>query len=242
MSAGVTRRRRLPRTARVFGALIVSTLAVAGCVGQNSPSGNGGNGGGGNGGSSSHTLVIARNMDLIDTDPSTAICDTCQIVFAATYQTLVTLANDNHTLVPEVATSWSANSDHTVWTFKLNPKAKFSDGTPVTSADVAFSLLRLKNLAGSASYLVSFMKGVTTPDPHTAVVTLTRPDWEFPNQMSATYTSVLNSKEVKSQRRHGRGQRPQDRPRRPLVPVALGRQRSLHAAELHVRPAGDHGR
>jgi peptide/nickel transport system substrate-binding protein len=137
-------------------------------------------------------------MDLIDTDPSTAICDTCQIVFAATYQTLVTLANDNHTLVPEVATSWSANANHTVWTFKLNPKARFSDGTPLTSADVVFSLLRLKNLAGSASYLVSFMKGVTAPDPQTAVVTLTRPDWEFPNQMSATYTSVLNSKEVQA--------------------------------------------
>ena len=165
MTAEVYKRRLAPRTARVFGILMVSMLALAGCVGQNSNP-NGDNSGGNKGGS--HTLVIARNMDLIDTDPSTAICDTCQIVFAATYQTLVTLANDNHTLVPEVATSWSANANHTVWTFKLNPKAKFSDGTPVTSADVSFSLLRLKNLAGSASYLVSFMKGVTTPDTHTA--------------------------------------------------------------------------
>ncbi len=196
MTAGVSKRQRMPRIARVFGTLVVSTLALAGCVGQGSNSSNGGTGGGNKGGS--HTLVIARNMDLIDTDPSTAICDTCQIVFAATYQTLVTLANDNHTLIPEVATSWSANANHAVWTFKLNPKARFSNGTPVTSADVKFSLLRLRNLAGSASYLVSFMKGVTTPDPHTAVVTLTRPDWEFPNQMSATYTSVLNSKEVQA--------------------------------------------
>ena len=195
MTARETKRQRTPRMAKVLGTLMVSTLALAGCVGQNSNNSNGGAGGNKSG---SHTLVIARNMDLIDTDPSTAICDTCQIVFAATYQTLVTLANDNHTLVPEVATSWSANANHTVWTFKLNPKARFSDGTPVTSADVVFSLLRLKNLAGSASYLVSFMKGVTAPDPHTVVVTLTRPDWEFPNQMSATYTSVLNSKEVQA--------------------------------------------
>ncbi len=197
MTAGVSKRRRTPRIARVFGALMVSTLAIAGCVGQNSNNSGGNNSGGGNK-STSHTLVIARNMDLIDTDPSTAICDTCQIVFSATYQTLVTLANDNHTLIPEVATSWSANATHTVWTFKLNPKAKFSDGSAITSADVKFSLLRLKNLAGSASYLVSFMKGVTTPDPETAVVTLTRPDWEFPNQMSATYTSVLNAKVVQA--------------------------------------------
>src|SRR5262249_20160431 len=114
MIAEVHKRRRVPRTARVFGILMVTMLALAGCVGQNSntPSGNSGSNKSG-----SHTLVIARNMDLIDTDPSTAICDTCQIVFAATYQTLVTLADDNHTLIPEVATSWSANSDHTVWTF-----------------------------------------------------------------------------------------------------------------------------
>jgi peptide/nickel transport system substrate-binding protein len=189
------KRRYAPRTARVFGILMVGMLALAGCVGQNSNNPSGNEGGSKSG---SRTLVIARNMDLIDTDPSTAICDTCQIVFAATYQTLVTLADDNHTLIPEVAKSWSANSDHTVWTFKLNPKAKFSDGTPLTSDDVKFSLLRLKNLAGSASYLVGFVKGVTAPDPQTVVVTLTTPDWEFPNQMSATYTSVLNSKEVKA--------------------------------------------
>ncbi|MDR2985079.1 MAG: ABC transporter substrate-binding protein [Nocardiopsaceae bacterium] len=194
MTSEAHKRRHAPRTARVLGILMVGMLALAGCVGQNSN--NGGNEGGSKSGS--HTLVIARNMDLIDTDPSTAICDTCQIVFAATYQTLVTLADDNHTLIPEVAKSWTANSDHTVWTFKLNPQAKFSDGTPLTSADVKFSLLRLKNLAGSASYLVNVVKGVTTPDPHTVVVTLTTPDWEFPNQMSATYTSVINSKEVKA--------------------------------------------
>src|SRR5712691_5504234 len=146
MTARGSKRQRMPRTARVFGTLVVSMLALAGCVGQNSNGSNGGSPGGSNG-AGSHTLVIARNMDLIDTDPSSAECDTCQIVFAATYQTLVTLANDNHTLIPELATSWHANANHTVWTFDLNPKAKFSDGTPVTSADVKFSLLRVKNLA-----------------------------------------------------------------------------------------------
>src|SRR5262249_61858394 len=120
MIADVHKRRRAPRTARVLGILMVSMLALAGCVGQNSNTPSGGNSGGTNK-SGSHTLVIARNMDLIDTDPSTAICDTCQIVFAATYQTLVTLANDNQTLVPEDAPAWSANANHTASTFKRNP-------------------------------------------------------------------------------------------------------------------------
>ena len=195
MTEGASRRRQIPRKVRLLAATGVAALVMAGCVGQNSGGGNGTNPGGGQA-SGSHTLVVARNMDLIDTDPSTAECDTCQIVFSATYQTLVTLANDNHTLIPELATSWHANSSHTVWTFVLNPKAKFSDGSPVTSADVKFSLLRLKYMTATPSYLVSFLTGVTTPNTHTAVVTLSQPDWEFPNQMSATYTSILNAKEV----------------------------------------------
>jgi peptide/nickel transport system substrate-binding protein len=192
-----TARRSGRRRKQTVAGLVVLALGLAGCVGQNSGNGGGGGGGGGSNGNS-HTLVIARNMDLIDTDPSTAECDTCQIVFSATYQTLVTLANDNHTLIPELAKSWSPNSTHTVWTFHLNPAAKFSNGAPVTSADVKFSLLRLKYEAASPSYLVSFLTGVATPNKETAVVTLSRPDWEFPNQMSATYTSILNSKEVEA--------------------------------------------
>ena len=54
-----------------------------------------------------------------------------------------------------MATSWSGSKNHSVWTFKLDPKAKFADNSPVTSADVKFSLLRLKYLKGNASYLVN---------------------------------------------------------------------------------------
>jgi peptide/nickel transport system substrate-binding protein len=192
MAARVTNRKRAPRITAAFSVFAV-VVALAGCVGQNA---NNTSPGSGSSGSGSRTLVIARNMDLIDTDPSTAECDTCQIVFSATYQTLVTLANNNQTLIPELATAWHANANHTVWTFDLNPRAKFSDGTPVTSADVKFSLLRLKYMASTPSYLVSFLTGVTTPNAETAVVTLSQADWEFPNQMSATYTSILNAREV----------------------------------------------
>ena len=94
-------------------------------------------------------LIIARNMDITSGDPSRAVCDTCQFVFNALYQTLVGLDRDNKTLTPLLATSWDVNSDSTEYTFHLDPAAKFSDGSPVESKDVAFSLLRLKNLTTS---------------------------------------------------------------------------------------------
>ncbi len=39
-------------------------------------------------------------------------------------------------LKPGIFSSWESNDDQTVWTFKIDPRAKFSDNTPVTAADV----------------------------------------------------------------------------------------------------------
>ena len=42
-------------------------------------------------------------------------------------------------IVPAVADSYESNEDLTSWTFKLNPNAKFSDGTPITADDVKWT-------------------------------------------------------------------------------------------------------
>src|SRR5262245_28634302 len=47
-----------------------------------------------------------------------------------------------HIASPSLATSWSASKGNTVWTFKLRRDAKFSDGKPITSADVKYTLTR----------------------------------------------------------------------------------------------------
>jgi oligopeptide transport system substrate-binding protein len=48
-------------------------------------------------------------------------------------------------LVPAAAASWSANSDATVWTFKLDPNDKFSDGNPVKASDFVYAWNRIAN-------------------------------------------------------------------------------------------------
>ncbi|HEY2309153.1 MAG TPA: ABC transporter substrate-binding protein, partial [Streptosporangiaceae bacterium] len=40
---------------------------------------------------------------------------------------------------PWLATSWSANADASVWTFKIRQGVKFNDGTPMTADDVVYS-------------------------------------------------------------------------------------------------------
>ena len=138
-------------------------------------------------------LVIARAMDFSQGDPHRAFCDTCQIYISAVYQTLVGLDHDdNSTLIPRVATAWSANDDLTVWTFELNPDAKFADGSDLTSEDVKWSLERLANLKGSPSFFMDGVESIDTPDDHTIVVNMAAADASFPAKMNAPYTAIVN--------------------------------------------------
>lgn len=52
---------------------------------------------------------------------------------------------DASKVLPAAAESWEPNADATVWTFKLNPNGKFSDGTPVTAKDFVYAWNRIAN-------------------------------------------------------------------------------------------------
>ena len=61
-------------------------------------------------------------------------------------------------------------------TYKINPKAVWSDGTPISSADFAYTALQVrdgKDIFDKSGY--SDIEKVTTPDPKTAVVTMKTP-------------------------------------------------------------------
>ena len=138
-------------------------------------------------------------MDFMSLDPSRAYCDTCQIYLTAVYETLIGLAPDNKTLEPRLALSWEGNGDQTQFTFKLDPKAKFADGTQVTSADVKFSWERLGGLKGSASYLVGQIKSIDTPDPETVVANMTTSNSAFLAQVNAAIR-IINTRSRKRRR------------------------------------------
>lgn len=50
--------------------------------------------------------------------------------------------DDNLQIQPELAQSWMQSADGLQWTFHLRPNLAFSDGTPLTSKDVAYSIDR----------------------------------------------------------------------------------------------------
>src|SRR5262245_9184257 len=51
--------------------------------------------------------------------------------------------NSLNTIVPDLATSWSWNADHTELTFKLREGVKWHDGKPFTGQEVKCTSIRL---------------------------------------------------------------------------------------------------
>ncbi|MBX5450603.1 MAG: peptide ABC transporter substrate-binding protein [Thermogemmatispora sp.] len=69
------------------------------------------------------------------TDP--AAIRAVELVFTGLVQ-----LDDQLQVRPQLASSWTVSNDGLSWTFHLKPNLKFSDGTPLTAQDVAYSLDR----------------------------------------------------------------------------------------------------
>jgi peptide/nickel transport system substrate-binding protein len=83
--------------------------------------------------------------------------------------------------IPWLADSMTYNADFTQLTIKLNPMAAWSDGTPVTSADVAFTFDNQlhNNKLSYNSYFTQYVKDWTTPDPQTLILNFSIPAPRF---------------------------------------------------------------
>jgi peptide/nickel transport system substrate-binding protein len=91
---------------------------------------------------------------------------------------------------PYLAEKWSVAEDGKSLTLNLRRNAVFHDGKPVTSADVAFSIMAIK-----ANHPFTTMLGpvekVDTPDPYTAIVRMSTPHPAIVLAMSPALCPIL---------------------------------------------------
>jgi peptide/nickel transport system substrate-binding protein len=143
-------------------------------------------------------LTVETVFQLTSTDPARSFEQTGNMINRTLYETLVTYkGGDASTPVPGIASKWKVNDAATEFTFTINPNAKFADGTKVTSADVVFSLNRLKNVKGNPS---SLMNGITVsaPNASTAVLTTEKATPQVLAIVTSPALGILNSKVVKA--------------------------------------------
>ncbi|MDM8536643.1 extracellular solute-binding protein [Desulfobacterales bacterium HSG17] len=87
---------------------------------------------------------------------------------------LIGLHPNTLNIIPELATHWAFDKDKKTMYFKLNPKARWSDGKPVTAGDFAYTLefMRSKHIIAPwyNDYYTKEIEKVIVYDDHTLAV------------------------------------------------------------------------
>ncbi len=163
---------------------------------------------GGNGGTTTVTPTAAAkapesqqiyrwavpNSDIPTFDPGQSTDELSINAILLEYSGLIQL-DDQLKVRGELASSWDVSTDGLTYTFHLKPNLQFSDGTPLTSADVAYSIDRalsptISSLSGVSLTYLGLLKDATartkgtvksiindsvlTPDANTVVLKLTK--------------------------------------------------------------------
>jgi peptide/nickel transport system substrate-binding protein len=183
-----------PRTLR-FRTLGLATVALAIAAAGCSSGGNSGTSPGSATGTSS-TLVIANAVRVDTLDPAANSVNESIWMDQNLYSRLLQPNPTGTGLLPDLATSWNISKDGLTYTFHLRTDAKFSDGTPVTASDVAFSLTRSRNYKGGWGFLLTPVKTITAPDAHTVVITLSQKHAPLLADLAMYAYSIIPKKEV----------------------------------------------
>ncbi|MCC2593092.1 ABC transporter substrate-binding protein [Tessaracoccus sp. OS52] len=165
------------RIAALSGLLVVLAMVLAGCTRPDQLPGE----------PEPVTLNIGATLEPTGLDPSTVSgAGTSYVLLYNVYETLVRLDSDNK-LRPLLALGWSVSEDNLVYTFQLDPNARFASGTQVTADAVVQSFER----AMEGDDIVSLVRNgfepvasVEAEDDDTLVVTLDRVSHGWLYQMS----------------------------------------------------------
>jgi peptide/nickel transport system substrate-binding protein len=145
--------------------------------------------------STAPTLVVDTSFALDTSDPQRQYDPTPTVIDRAIYDTLFTYrGNDLKRPIPLLVQSWTSENARR-FTFRLRRDVHFADGTPLTAADVVFSLRRLVNLQGSPAFLLSGFT-VSAKDMHTVVIASKVPAPQLPSILTFPSTGIVNSKLV----------------------------------------------
>ena len=117
---------------------------------------------------------IAGSPDSLN--PGDGLLGEAYQLYELVYDTPINLSAEG-TYEPELAKSWSVADDGVTWTLELVDNAKFHDGTPLTSADVKYTL-ELYRDTEAFPYLSSYpdvFDSIEAPDPTHVVIKTSAP-------------------------------------------------------------------
>jgi peptide/nickel transport system substrate-binding protein len=151
----------------------IALLALAACA-PSAPAASGGGAGGS--GASNDTMTIATTTDIDNYNPLIGDSTTDFWINDLMYPALMSI-DANGAKVPAVATSWGYTSP-TQGYFNIRTGMKWSDGVPLTAADVAWELNAIIKYqpAGIITGFIGNLKSAKATSPTHVELTLSEPD------------------------------------------------------------------
>ena len=122
------------------------------------------------------TVGILNDVDSIN--PFTGILAESYEIYQLQYATLMEPASADFTPAPGLAESWEESADGKTWTYTLRPDLVWSDGTPLTSADVVYTFNRILDGRYEQTNYGSYTRNITSvsaTDERTVVMTVKQP-------------------------------------------------------------------
>jgi peptide/nickel transport system substrate-binding protein len=125
------------------------------------------------------TFVIGNASDAVDTlNPYVGFTQQDFEVYGLIYDNLMDYGQLDYSPSPRLATSWSHSKDGLTWTYHIRHGVRWSDGVPLTAADVAYTFNRdihgTAERADNLSYIQNITK-VQQTGKYTVVMTVSKP-------------------------------------------------------------------
>lgn len=138
------------------------------------------------------TLVIGVGQNPGHMNPGISTGSEVHTVADSIFNGLVGL-DDNANPRPDLAERWVVSDDARTYTFHLHRGVRWHDGTPFTSADVAFTFeqVLLRYHARTRGGLEGLLDGIDTPDEHTVVFRLREPYAPLLRRLNVTEAPIL---------------------------------------------------
>ena len=194
-AAGRLSRRDFIRRATVVGIAAPALGSILAACGNTSSSGSSASSASGSssaGGAPGAVIKAGIVVPTGDINPLT-VADQGGLDMLAQAGEYLTLAKQDLTLQPVLATSYSPNSTANVWTFKIRQGVKFHDGSPLTADDVVYTY-KQQTGPGMNSALTGVLKpdGVVKVDDFTVAFHLEAANGNFPYLTSSeNYNMVI---------------------------------------------------
>ena len=142
---------------------------------------------------SGDTIVVGVSTDMTGLDPHKQTAFTSMKVLEMLHGRLVEV-DENMTVQPGMAESWEWSEDGMDLTMHLRDNMAFSDGTPVTSADVKFSYERIldEETAAAARSKFTAIGEIETPDEKTVVFKFNEKNVAIMVDMASVNASIIS--------------------------------------------------